>query len=103
MSKEKYEAHRRLIEREREATELPKPFGWIQWKGTSVCMDIHCTCGTHSHIDDEFAYYFKCKCGQRYAVAAVVKLAPVTQAEIDATDIHEGVIKEDAQAMDSEP
>jgi hypothetical protein len=30
--------------------------GWIQWKGTDVCMDIHCECGTLSHIDGEFAY-----------------------------------------------
>lgn len=37
-----------------------KPHGWIQWKGTDVCMDIHCECGTHSHIDAEFAYSVKC-------------------------------------------
>ena len=22
-----------------------KPHGWIQWKGTGVCMDVHCKCG----------------------------------------------------------
>lgn len=38
--------------------------GWIQWKGTDVCMDVHCKCGEHSHLDAEFAYYIKCpKCG----------------------------------------
>lgn len=42
--------------------------GWIQWKGTDVCMDVYCKkCGCHSHIDAEFAYYVKCpKCGAVY-------------------------------------
>ena len=44
-----------------------KPHGWVQWKGTNVCMDIHCKCGFLSHIDDEFAYNVKCpKCGTVY-------------------------------------
>lgn len=37
-----------------------RPHGWIQWKGTNVCMDIHCECGAHMHIDDDFVYYIKC-------------------------------------------
>ena len=36
------------------------PHGWIQWKGTDVCMDIYCVCGKHSHIDEQFAYHVKC-------------------------------------------
>lgn len=36
------------------------PHGWIQWKGTDVCMDVYCKCGKHFHIDDEFAYFVKC-------------------------------------------
>ncbi len=44
-----------------------KPHGWIQWKGTDVCMDIHCECGCHSHIDVDFAYHVKCpECGAVY-------------------------------------
>ena len=40
---------------------------WIQWKGTDVCMDIHCKCGEHSHIDASFAYHVKCPyCGTVY-------------------------------------
>jgi hypothetical protein len=31
------------------------PHGWIQWKGTNVCMDVYCACGHHSHIDAKFA------------------------------------------------
>lgn len=34
--------------------------GWIQWKGTNVCMDIYCECGYHGHIGDEFVYFVKC-------------------------------------------
>lgn len=44
-----------------------EPHGWIQWKGSRVCMDLHCKCGRHSHIDAEFAYHVKCpECGTVY-------------------------------------
>ena len=37
-----------------------KPHAWIQWKGTNVCADIHCSCGYHSHIDVDFMYFVRC-------------------------------------------
>lgn len=37
-----------------------KPHGWIQWKGTDVCIDLHCTCGEHLYFDGFFLYYFTC-------------------------------------------
>jgi hypothetical protein len=37
---------------------------FIQWKGTDVCMDFHCECGAHHHIDAEFVYAVRCTCGQ---------------------------------------
>ena len=44
-----------------------QPHGWIQWKGTDVCMDIHCKCGSLNHIDADFAYFVKCpNCGTVY-------------------------------------
>ncbi len=44
-----------------------EPHTWIQWKGTDVCMDIHCKCGCHSHFDGYFAYHVKCpECGTVY-------------------------------------
>lgn len=44
-----------------------QPHGWIQWKGTDVCMDVWCECGELSHIDAEFLYYVKCPyCGSVY-------------------------------------
>ena len=53
-------------------------YGWIQWKGTDVCMDMHCSCGQLGHIDAEFAYFYECVCGKRYAIGSVVKLIELT-------------------------
>lgn len=51
---------------------------WVQWKGTDVCMDVHCRCGTMGHIDASFAYFYKClKCGVLFAVGQTVRLYPM--------------------------
>lgn len=40
------------------------PHAFIQWKGTDVCMDFRCDCGSNEHIDAMFVYFVKChKCG----------------------------------------
>ena len=53
--------------------------GWIQWKGTTVCMDVHCSCGESTHIDEDFLYFLECgACGKKYAVGQNVKLIPLT-------------------------
>lgn len=36
------------------------PYAWIQWKGTSVCMDVYCPCGDQFHVDADFAYTVQC-------------------------------------------
>ena len=52
-----------------------KPHGWIQWKGTGVCMDVHCKCGKHSHVDAEFAYSVQCPhCGTIYKCNGHIEL-----------------------------
>lgn len=57
-----------------------KPHGWIQWKGTDVCMDVYCKCGHHSHVDSEFAYYIKCpKCKAVYMCNAHIELIELEQ------------------------
>ncbi len=39
-------------------------YAFLQWKGTDVCMDFHCECGAHHHIDGLFVYTVKChSCG----------------------------------------
>lgn len=44
---------------------------WIQWKGTDVCLDFWCECGTQSHLDAYNAYAVKCPaCGAIYELRA---------------------------------
>lgn len=59
-----------------------KSHGWIQWKGTNVCIDLYCECGEHGHVDEEFFYYYQCKCGRKYAVGQNVKLIPLTPEQV---------------------
>ena len=69
---------------------VPKPtapHGWVQWKGTDVCMDVHCACGELVHVDGEFAYFVRCvKCGQKYEVGGYVVLYPVPENHPTATN-----------------
>lgn len=59
------------------------PHGWIQWKGTNVCMDIKCVCGKLSHVDSEFAYYIKCvECNRVFMVNGHVELVELNPDEI---------------------
>jgi hypothetical protein len=51
----------------------PAPCAFIQWKGTEVCMDFYCECGTQHHIDAMFVYGVKChECGAIYEMPAFV-------------------------------
>jgi hypothetical protein len=60
---------------EMQETYKNQPHGWIQWKGTNVCMDIYCACGYHAHIDDSFAYHVQCpKCQRVYACNGHIEL-----------------------------
>ena len=72
---------------------------FVQWKGTSVCGDFHCTCGLHSHIcGEEFVYSILCgRCGKRFAVQHTLYLL-----ECAHVDEREGcyVIAEDSDAAD---
>lgn len=53
--------------------------GWIQWKGTDVCVDLHCKCGYDGHYDGSFLYFFECPaCHAKYAVGQNIKLIPLT-------------------------
>lgn len=60
---------------------------WIQWKGTDVCMDLHCICGAHGHIDGDFVYSVQCRdCGRKYAVGQNVKLIELDTPELQAAN-----------------
>lgn len=57
--------------------------GWIQWKGTDVCIDLHCVCGSHGHFDGDFMYSVQCMdCGRKYRVGQNVALIELTTAEM---------------------
>lgn len=57
-----------------------KPHGWIQWKGTNVCMDVHCECGVLTHIDDDFTYHIKCgNCGKVYFCNGHIELIELNE------------------------
>ena len=46
---------------------------FIQWKGTDVCMDLHCPCGADGHVDASFAYFVRCPdCDTVYELGAQV-------------------------------
>lgn len=62
-----------------------EPHGWIQWKGTNVCVDLHCVCGTLGHVDGDFVYQVKCNdCGQHYAMGMNIVLAPMSEEQVKA-------------------
>ena len=59
------------------------PHGWIQWKGTNVCMDCYCECGCRFHLDGDFGYHTSCpECGTLYSVGQNVKLIKMDEEDI---------------------
>lgn len=59
-----------------------KPHGWVQWKGTSVCMDVHCKCGCVSHVDADFAYIIQCpNCKTIYSCNGHIELIELREAD----------------------
>lgn len=65
--------------------------GWVQWKGTEVCIDLHCKCGHHGHFDGGFFYFYQCPaCGAKYAVGQVVRLIPLTDAQAEEVESNRG-------------
>lgn len=36
------------------------PANFLQWKGTDVCIDLHCVCGRSPHYDGEFLNSWRC-------------------------------------------
>ena len=61
------------------------PHGWIQWKGTDVCLDFHCACGSHLHFDTYFLYAVRClDCQRMYTVGAHVQVREIPKRFVDA-------------------
>lgn len=54
--------------------------GFIQWKGTDVCLDVTCLCGTHLHFDGDFAYAIRCwQCARIWELPAYIPLKLVDE------------------------
>lgn len=52
----------------------------VQWKGTDVCLDWECECGSDWHVDAYFAYSVKCKdCGNVYALNPNIEMIRIIQ------------------------
>jgi hypothetical protein len=67
--------------------------GWIQWKGTDVCVDLHCECGYHGHVDAEFFYRYECVgCGRKFAVGQNIKLIELTPEQAAGREFLSGTI-----------
>lgn len=68
------------------------PYGWVQWKGTDACMDIHCACGALGHVDGDFAYRVQCDaCGALYYLPGFIELVRLTpEEEADESEHGEG-------------
>ena len=73
-----------------EAQSSDEPHGWIQWKGTDVCIDLHCACGGFDdesgnpvgHYDGYQMYAVECRfCGRIYRVMQNVGLVEATTDE----------------------
>ena len=74
--------------------------GWIQWKGTDVCVDLHCKCGNHGHFDGDFLYFYECPaCHAKYALGQNIKLIPLTAEQITyAEESHVGFITSELES-----
>jgi hypothetical protein len=62
------------------------PYAFLQWKGTTACLDLHCLCGAHLHFDGMFAYAVRCAhCERAYRMPDTFQLVEdPTVGELDA-------------------
>jgi hypothetical protein len=73
-----------ILNRDKGRLTKGEPHGWIQWKGTDVCIDVHCSCGAFAHFDGDFLYYYKCpNCKKKFAVGQTVIFYPLTDDEVE--------------------
>lgn len=61
----------------------PRPSAFVQWKGTDICVDLHCECGYHGHFDGFFAYGLRCaECGKEWTMPHSFGLLPGDEDEL---------------------
>lgn len=60
-----------------DSPELDGTTGFIQWKGTDICIDFTCECGWLGHFDGYFCYTVRCGgCKRVWALPHTVRLIP---------------------------
>lgn len=65
-----------LLNKENPVIEGPR--GCIQYKGTDLCINLHCECGHHAHLDGMGVHGWECsECGRKYLLPTNIKLIPV--------------------------
>lgn len=69
---------------------------FIQWKGTDVCLDFHCSCGQSHHIDAYFVYNIQCTCGKIWEMPHSFHLIEV---ENPRTSVHICTREEDFETI----
>lgn len=77
-------------------------WGWIQWKGTQACMDVHCKCGAHMHIDAGFAYYIECPyCNTVYSCDPNIHFVELTETQaVEARKLTGAIVTPDKEDDD---
>lgn len=58
--------------------------GFIQWKGTDVCIDLRCECGYHGHYDGLSLYFYRCPaCLAGYALGQIVAMIRLNEDQVE--------------------
>jgi len=77
-------------------------YTFIQWKGTDVVMQAHCTCGKTFDIERDFAYECDCPhCGKHYHCESCLEVTKLTPEETAAVT-HVQEPEKDYEDMDDE-
>lgn len=85
-----------------DVAELGSPDLFMQWKGTDVCLDLHCPCGAHCHLDGFFAYTIECGgCGAVWKLPDFIIPERVENPEDDRA-VLASPIKDDVNLTDSQ-
>ena len=75
---------------------MPDASVFIQWKGTDVSADLHCSCGSASHYDGLFMYAWRCPdCKKVWVMPTDVTPHEASAEELERLD--ELVIQEDKE------
>jgi hypothetical protein len=83
---------------------MERPYAFIQWKGTDVCMDFKCLCGGQFHLDAYFCYKVRCGgCGREYEMSCHIEARLITEEEKEKDPDRRDFVKEGERWDPTEP